>query len=284
MQAKEIKSKIGSTKKTAKITKAMELVSSAKMKKSQNYMFQSEPYNKSIFRLISHIAKGKLEKIHPLLNEREIKVELLIVNSSNKGLCGSLNAHVFKDAIERIRDNAEKDITTKLIILGNKGVKYFARLNVDIISAYEDTKEHPEIKDFLEIASLCLDMYMTNKIDSVCYLYNHFINSLLYKSTFKQIIPLQKLSDDNLEENLYWSYEYEGDERKLFENLFLRYLESTLYQANLENISSEQSARMFAMRNATDNANDMIENLHLEHNKVRQAKITNEINEISAAL
>lgn len=282
MQAREVNSKITSIKKTAKITKAMELVSAAKMKKTQLAMNKARPYNKSIRTIISHIAKGNLAKIHPFLVQRDIKTATIVVVSTNKGLCGSLNTRLFYDVLHTIKALHKKHIAVELILMGNKAINYFSKLPFTIQHKIPNLTEKPTMQDFLALAALLADRYRKQATDSIYFAYNIFVNSLAQKPCVDQILPLPKLIDDLVNDNAQWDYDYESDEVLLLHNLFLRYLEDMLYQANLENIAAEQAARMIAMKNATDNANNLVDELNLIYNKLRQANITNEINEIIA--
>ncbi|MBF0785474.1 F0F1 ATP synthase subunit gamma [Muribacter muris] len=280
--AKEIRTKIASVRNTQKITKAMEMVAASKMRKTQERMAASRPYSESIRKVISHIAKGSIDYKHPFLTPREVKKVGYLVVSTDRGLCGGLNVNLFKTVLNELKAQEDKGIRTRVGLIGNKAVSFFQSVGVEIKSQVTGLGDTPAIEDLVGIINGMINSYREGEIDEVYIVYNRFINTISQKPTVEQLLPLPALENDNLENKGSWDYLYEPNPKVLLDSLLVRYLESQVYQAIVDNLASEQAARMVAMKAATDNAGNLINELQLVYNKARQASITNELNEIVA--
>ncbi|OZN24482.1 F0F1 ATP synthase subunit gamma [Actinobacillus seminis] len=281
--AKEIKTKISSVQSTKKITKAMEMVAASKMRKTQDRMSSSRPYSDAIRSVISHVSKASVGYKHPFLVEREIKKVGVLLISTDRGLCGGLNVNLFKTALSEIKGWKEKNVEVSLGLIGSKGIGFFHPLGLDVVAQHSGMGDSPSVEELIGIANRMFDAYREGKIDAIYIAYNKFINTMSQKPTFEKLVPLPELDNDNLgEKKQSWDYLYEPDPKVLLDSLLVRYLESQVYQAVVENLASEQAARMVAMKAATDNAGNLINDLQLVYNKARQASITNELNEIVA--
>ncbi|WP_423063275.1 F0F1 ATP synthase subunit gamma [Candidiatus Paracoxiella cheracis] len=280
-KAREIRTKITSIKNTQKITRAMELVAASKMRKAQDRMAMSRPYAEKIRKVIAHVAASHAEYSHPYLEEREdIKRVGFIVVSTDRGLCGGLNVNLFRACVTEMKKWDDKNVGTELCIIGRKGDAFFARHGGDVVGIADHLGDEPEVQDIIGIVKGMLDHFNEGKIDAIYIASNDFVNTMVQKPIVRQLLPLQK---EEQETQGYWDYIYEPDSSKdLLEMLLIRYIESQVYQAVVENIACEQSARMVAMKNATENAGDLIDELQLIYNKARQAGITREISEIVA--
>ncbi len=279
---KEIKTKIASVQSTQKITKAMEMVATSKMRKTQDRMAASRPYSETIRNVISHVSKANVGYQHPFLTEREVKKVGVLVISTDRGMCGGLNINLFKAALTEITKWKEKGATVELGVIGSKGINFFRSLGLNIRGQESGLGDHPALEDLLGVVNALFDAYRKGEIDAIYIAYNKFINTMSQKPTFQQIVPLPELASDNLGDRKNWDYIYEPDPKELLDKLLVRYLESQIYQAVVDNLASEQAARMVAMKAATDNAGNLINDLQLVYNKARQASITNELNEIVA--
>ncbi|KMK50669.1 ATP F0F1 synthase subunit gamma [[Actinobacillus] muris] len=280
--AKEIRTKIASVRNTQKITKAMEMVAASKMRKTQERMAASRPYSESIRKVISHIAKGSIDYKHPFLTPREVKKVGYLVVSTDRGLCGGLNVNLFKTVLNEFKAQEDKGIRARVGLIGNKAVSFFQSVGVEIKSQVTGLGDAPAIEDLVGIINGMINSYREGEIDEVYIVYNRFINTMSQKPTVEQLLPLPALENDNLENKSSWDYLYEPNPKVLLDSLLVRYLESQVYQAIVDNLASEQAARMVAMKAATDNAGNLINELQLVYNKARQASITNELNEIVA--
>lgn len=281
--AKEIKTKISSVKSTQKITKAMEMVATSKMRKTQDRMAASRPYAETIRNVISHVSKATIDYKHPFLVEREIKKVGVLIISTDRGMCGGLNINLFKTALTEIKKWKEQKVTVELALIGSKGISFFRSLGLNIRGQSSGMGDTPSVEELIGIANRMFDIYKSGEIDAVYIVYNKFINTMSQKPTFQQLVPLPELEHDSLDDKQQsWDYIYEPDPKVLLDNLLIRYLESQVYQAVVDNLASEQAARMVAMKAATDNAGNLINDLQLVYNKARQASITNELNEIVA--
>jgi F-type H+-transporting ATPase subunit gamma len=278
--AKEIKGKIGSIKNTQKITSAMEMVAASKMKKAQDRMASSRPYAETMRKVIGHIARGSLEYRHPYLEEREIKRVGYVVISSDRGLCGGLNANEFKAVAKDVEKYVESGVEVDFAALGTKAVGFFNRFGGKVVAAKSGLGDAPSVTDVVGSVRVMLEAYNEGKIDRLFVVYNKFVNTMTQQPTIDQLLPLPKTEDDEVAGK--WDYIYEPDPKVLLETLLVRYVESQVYQGVVENAASEQAARMVAMKAATDNAGDLIDELQLVYNKARQAAITQEISEICA--
>lgn len=279
--AKEIRSKIGGVKNTQKITSAMEMVAASKMRKAQDRMFKSRPYSERIRQVISHIANSHPEYKHPFLKERDIKRVGYIIVSSDRGLCGGLNTNLFKKAIQSMKQWQEKGVEIDLCPIGVKAEHFFQRVGGNVVAHAEHLGEAPTVADLIGIVKVMLDAYREENLDALFIVSNNFINTMKQEPEVKQLLPI--VHDDEESEQGYWDYIYEPDNSKeLLDSLLKRYIESQVYQAVVENIACEQASRMVAMKNATDNAGTVIDELQLAYNKARQAAITAELAEIVA--
>ena len=281
--AKEIKTKIASVQSTQKITKAMEMVATSKMRKTQDRMAASRPYSETIRNVISHVSKASIGYKHPFLVEREVKKVGILVISTDRGMCGGLNINLFKTVLNEIKARKEKSITVELGLIGLKGIGFFRSLGLNIKSQHSGLGDNPTLEELIGVANTMFDAYRNGEIDAIYIAYNKFVNTMSQKPTFQQLVPLPELENDHLSERQQaWDYIYEPDPKMLLDSLLVRYLESQVYQAVVDNLASEQAARMVAMKAATDNAGNLINDLRLVYNKARQASITNELNEIVA--
>lgn len=276
--AKEIRTKISSIKKTQKITRAMEMVAASKMRKAQDRMHASRPYAEKIRQVIGHLAKGRPEYKHIYLQQREIKRVGIILVSSDRGLCGSLNINLFKTALQAMKEWQTQGIEIDLCLIGNKAEAFFRRYGGNVVAEANHIGDAPSVESLIGIVKVMLDSYRQGTIDALFLGFNEFINTMTQKPQLQQLVPLVPTKDDTLD--YYWDYIYEPDARELLEALLTRYTESQVYQAVVENIASEQAARMLAMKNASDNAGELIGDLQLIYNKARQAAITRELSEI----
>lgn len=281
--AKEIRTKISSVQSTQKITKAMEMVAASKMRKTQDRMSSSRPYSNAIRNVISHVSKANIGYKHPFLVEREIKRVGILVVSTDRGLCGGLNVNLFKTILNGMKDWKEQHIEAVLGLIGAKGIGYFHSLGLEIKAQLSGMGDSPSVEELIGIANRMFEDYKAGELDAIYIAYNKFINTMSQKSTLQKLVPLPELDNDNLGEvKQTWDYLYEPDPKELLDSLLVRYLESQVYQAVVENLASEQAARMVAMKAATDNAGNLIKELQLVYNKARQTSITNELNEIVA--
>ncbi len=281
--AKEIRTKISSVQSTQKITKAMEMVAASKMRKTQERMSASRPYSDAIRRVISHISKANSEYKHPFLVERDVKKVGILVVSTDRGLCGGLNINLFKKVLEEIKFWQEKNAEVSLGLIGAKSIGFFQSLGLKIDVQQSGMGDTPTVEDLLGTANQMFDAYKNGELDAVYLVYNKFINTMSQKPCLDQLIPSVELfKEEAKQEKQIWDYIYEPDAKALLDALLIRYLESQVYQAVVENVASEQAARMVAMKAATDNAGNLIKDLQLVYNKARQTSITNELNEIVA--
>jgi F-type H+-transporting ATPase subunit gamma len=277
---KEIKGKIGSIKNTQKITSAMEMVAASKMKRAQERMASGRPYAQNMLKVIGHIANGSLEYRHPYLEEREVKNVGFIVISTDRGLCGGLNTNEFKLVIKQVKAYKEKEVGIHFAALGSKAVTFFSRFGGNVMAAESGLGDKPSVSDVVGVVKVMLNAYDKGELDKVYLVYNDFVNTMTQEPRVNQLLPLPKSEDKALKHR--WDYIYEPDPREILETLMVRYIESQVYQGVVENVASEQAARMVAMKAATDNAGDLIDDLQLVYNKARQAAITQEISEIVA--
>ena len=275
---KEIRTKISSIKSTQKITSAMEMVAASKMRKAQDRMQLGKPYSQRIRNVVGHIANANTEYKHLYLQDREVKRVGFIVVSTDRGLCGGLNINGFKAAVNAMKEWSDKDVDIDLCLVGAKGSAFFNSFGGNVVAAVRDLGEAPVVSDLIGTVKVMLDAYAEGNIDRLYLVGNEFINTMTQKPTINQLLPLQADDDEKLKHA--WDYLYEPGAKELLDGLLVRYIESQVYQAVVENAACEQAARMIAMKNATDNAGDMIDNLQLVYNKARQAAITQELSEI----
>lgn len=278
--AKEIRSKIASTKNTQKITRAMEMVAASKMRKTQERMRASKPYATKIYNVVKHIARANSEYRHPFMTAREIKRVGIIVVTSDRGLCGGLNANLLRETLRNMRQWQQEGKEVDIGIIGRKGQAFFKRVGGKVIASVDHLGDKPGIKDIIGVVKVMLDAYSAGEIDALHIVYNEFVNTMTQKPITKQLLPLPKAEEDSTKLGHHWDYIYEPDAKELLDALLERYIELQTYQAVVENIACEQAAKMIAMKSATDNAGDLIKEFQLAYNKARQAAITQELAEI----
>lgn len=277
---REIRTKISSIKGTQKITSAMELVAASKMRKAQVRMQTAKPYSEKMRAVMGHVANSHSEYRHPFLIPRE-KTERagVIIVSTDRGLCGGLNFNLFKKAVIDMQQWQKEEIGIDLCLVGVKAKHFFSRHGAKVVAHADHLGDAPAIADLIGLVKVMLDAYSEGKIDSVSLYYNEFVNTMTQNPQRIQLLPIQ-VADDETGQVGYWDYLYEPDSKQILDALLIRYIESQVYQAVIENIACEQAARMVAMKSATDNAEDLIKELQLDYNKIRQAAITCEIAEI----
>ncbi len=281
--AKEIRLKIQSIKNTQKITKAMEMVAASKMRKTQDRMLRAIPYAKKIMNVISHVANANAEYRHPYMEVRDIKRAGYIVITTDRGLCGGLNSNLFKATVKSIKQQVEQGVEVDLCLIGNKAMSFFKRIGGHVVAHKRDLGDAPNLTDLVGVVKVMLDAYLEKRIDVLYICSNEFVSTMRQEPNVQQILPLPRTSDNDAQLQHHWDYIYEPDHApQLLDKLLTRYIESQVYRAVIENIACEQAARMLAMRNATDNAAELMANLQLAYNKARQAAITRELSEIVA--
>ena len=276
---REIKTKIKSVQNTRKVTRALEMVSASKIRKAQERMKGSRPYARLMTQLIGHIAKANSEYTHPFMADHgEIKRIGYIIVSSDRGLCGGLNSQMFRRLLIDMREWQTKGVEVDVVCIGQKAATFFRRLNVGLLGSVTHLGEKPHLNQLIGVVKMMLDSYSAKTLDRVFLCYNDFINTMTQKARQDQLLPLPK--SETLQTRFDWDYLYEPSPEVVLDHVMTRYVESLVYQAVLENIASEQAARMVAMKSASDNASKLIETLQLIYNKARQAAITQEISEI----
>jgi len=277
-RSKEIRNKIGSIKKTQKITNAMELVAASKMRRAQDRMATTKPYSEKIRDVIGHLANAHPEYRHPYLEERPIHRVGFIVISTDRGLCGGLNHNLLKLTLQHIKQWRDKGVEVSLCLIGNKANHFFKNVSSDVVASASHLGDTPSVSDIVGVVKVMLDRYDEGQLDSLFIAENQFINTMSQKPRIHPLLPLMHSKDET--EGFHWDYIYEPDARELIDTLLKRYIESQVYQAVVENIACEQASRMVAMKSATENAGELIHHLKLAYNKARQAAITQEIAEI----
>ncbi len=277
---KEIKTKIASVQNTQKITKAMEMVASSKMRKAQAGMAASRPYANNIRNVIGHIALGNLEYRHPYMEEREVKRVGYIVVSTDRGLCGGLNINLFKKVLADAAKWQGQEAEVEFAVVGSKATSFFNNMGAKVTAQISGLGDNPSLTDLVGSVQVMLKAYDDGEIDRLFIVYNKFVNTMTQQATIDQLLPLPKSDDEAIKHR--WDYIYEPDANVLLDQLLVRYVESQVYQGVVENIACEQAARMVAMKSASDNAGDLIDDLQLIFNKARQSAITQELGEIVA--
>lgn len=281
-QAREIRTKISSIKNTQKITRAMELVAASKMRKAQDRMSLSKPYAEKIRHVISHVASGNPEYHHPFLKERE-KIQRVgfIVVTSDRGLCGGLNINLLRRTLKEAKNWEDQGVGVDLCLVGRKGEAFFKNVGGSVLALADHLGDAPKVQDLIGVVKVMIDAFKDGKLDAIYIATNDFVNTMVQRPAIRRLLPLPKMEQET--QSGHWDYIYEPDNAmNLLETLLVRYVESQVYQAVVENIACEQSARMVAMQNATRNAGDLIRELQKIYNKARQAGITREIAEIVA--
>jgi F-type H+-transporting ATPase subunit gamma len=276
--AKEIRTKIASIKSTQKITKAMQMVAASKMRRAQERMQATRPYAEKIQNVISHLAHAHPEYHHPFLAEREVRRVGVIVVSTDRGLCGGLNINLFKQVITAMKNWHNDGVEIDLTLIGSKSNAFFKRLGGNVVATATALGDAPSIIELIGTVKVMLDAYAEARIDRLYVAHNKFINTMSQQPVLEQLIPVH--GGDEKELASHWDYIYEPDSKPVMDALMIRYIESLVYQGVVENLACEQAARMVAMKSATDNAGNLIDELQLVYNKARQAAITQEISEI----
>ncbi|HKY93444.1 MAG TPA: F0F1 ATP synthase subunit gamma [Nevskiaceae bacterium] len=275
---REIRNKIKSVKNTQKITRAMEKVAMSKMKRAQDRMAHARPYSELIRRTLGHLAAANLEYKHPFTVQREVKRVAYLIVSSDRGLAGGLNMNVFRQTVRSIREWQEKGVETDVALIGNKAIGFFKRVGGKVLGTANQLGDKPQLSQLLGVIKLLTDAYREGTVDRVYIVNSVFVNTMTQRPTIRQLLPVEAVKEEGLLSN--WDYIYEPSSEELVDTVLQRYVESQVYQAVIENAASEQSARMVAMKSASDNAGKIIGSLQLAYNKARQAGITKELSEI----
>lgn len=285
--SREIRNKIGSVKNTQKITRAMEMVAASKMRKAQDRMKKARPYGEKIRNVAAHMSRANTEYRHPFLIERDtVKRIGIIIVTSDKGLCGGLNTNVLRRALSEMKKWQSEGEELEVCCIGNKGLGFMTRIKANVISQVVALGDTPDMEKLIGAVKVVLDGYTQDRFDRVYIFYNRFINTMKQEPVMEQLLPL---SDDKMQSgqsaqenssNTGWDYIYEPEAKPVIDDIMVRYVEALIYQALTENMASEQSARMVAMKAASDNAGSVIDELTLIYNKSRQAAITKELSEI----
>jgi len=292
---KEIRTKIKSVQNTSKITKAMEMVAASKMRKAQERMRMGRPYATKVREIAAHLMQANPEYSHPYMIEREeIKGVGIVVVTTDKGLCGGLNTNIMRLVLARMKEFTDQGIDVQATALGNKGLGVLTRINANLVSQEVQLGDVPQLDRLIGAIKVQIDDFIEGKIDAVYLATNRFVNTMKQEPSFVRLLPLPTglkdpwqegdtlaaRSEDHIQSSYGWDYLYEPDAQGVIDDLLMRYVEGLVYQAVAENMASEQSARMVAMKAASDNAKKVIDDLQLVYNKTRQAAITKEISEI----
>jgi ATP synthase, F1 gamma subunit len=278
---KEVKTKIKSVENTQKITKAMEMVAASKMRKAQERVEAARPYADKIRRTIGHLAQANPDYQHPFMVEREVKRVGMIIISTDRGLCGGLNINLFRKVLGELRYWDKKNVPVDIVVVGRKAASFFRRLK-DIKAEVADLGDKPRLNDLIGTIKVMLDDYREGNIDRLFLMSNEFVNTMTQKPDTQQLLPVPQETDEEEQLPDQWDYIYEPEPAELLEPILVRYVEAQIYQGVVENVACEMAARMVAMKSASDNAGDIIDDLQLEYNKQRQAAITQELSEIVA--
>ncbi len=283
---KEIRTQISSVKNTQKITRAMEMVAASKMRKTKDRMQATRPYSKKISQIIRHLAHANPEYKHSFLVQRDVKRVGLIVISSDRGLCGGLNSNLFRSVLKSLTTWEQQKIEADFCVIGGKGGSFFSNIHANIIGQVSKLGDTPHLNDITGVIKIMLDAFESGSIDELYVVGNEFVNTMTQKPVVTKMLPVNadELADENEDRfgNKHWDYLYEPDAKEVLDTLLTRYIESIVYQGVVENNACEQAARMVAMKTASDNAGNIIDDLQLVYNKARQAAITQEISEIVA--
>jgi F-type H+-transporting ATPase subunit gamma len=281
---KEIRGKIKSVENTKKITKAMEMVAASKMRKAQERMRHARPYADKIRNIAAHLGEANPEYVHPFMQTRTGTGGAgVIVVTTDKGLCGGLNTNVLRAMTAKLKELEGQNVKTQAVAIGNKGLGFLNRIGAKVVSQVTQLGDTPHLEKLIGPVKVLLDQYAEGKLDAVYLCYTRFINTMKQEPVVEQLLPLSqaRLAQTAEEKQAYgWDYLYEPDAKSVIDELLVRYVEALIYQAVAENMASEQSARMVAMKAATDNAGNLINELKLVYNKTRQAAITKELSEI----
>ena len=280
---KEIRGKIKSVENTKKITKAMEMVAASKMRKAQERMRSARPYSEKIRNIAAHLGQANPEYVHPFMQVNDAKAAGMIVVTTDKGLCGGMNTNVLRIVTAKLRELQAAGVSTEAVAIGNKGLGFLNRVGARVVSHVTGLGDTPHLDKLIGPVKVLLDAYAEGKVNAVYLCYTRFINTMRQESVVEQLLPLSSETLQTGGKAAHgWDYIYEPDAQSVIDELLVRYAESLIYQAVAENMASEQSARMVAMKAATDNAGNVIGELKLIYNKTRQAAITKELSEIVA--
>ena len=280
---KEIRGKIKSVENTKKITKAMEMVAASKMRKAQERMLAARPYSEKIRNIAAHLGQANPEYVHPFMQVNESKKVGVIVVTTDKGLCGGMNTNVLRVVTAKLRELQDQGISAEAVAIGSKGLGFLNRVGAKVVSHVTALGDTPHLENLIGPVKVLLDAYAEGKISKVYLSYTRFINTMKQESVIEQLLPLSSAQmQAEKTSGSHWDYIYEPDAQSVIDELLVRYVESLIYQAVADNMASEQSARMVAMKAATDNAGSVISELKLVYNKTRQAAITTELSEIVA--
>lgn len=275
---KEIRVKIASVQNTQKITRAMEMVATSKMRKAQDRMKATRPYAEKMRKVISHVAHAHSEYRHPFFIAREVKRVGIIVVSTDRGLCGGLNSNLFRLMVQNMKRWQTANIEFDVCTIGRKGLQFFQRVGGNVLGQVSRVGDQPHLDQLIGTVKIMLDAYIDGRIDQLYIASNDFVNSMTQKAELEQLLPLKPSEDASISH--HWDYIYEPESKEVVDQLLGRYIESLVYQRVIENIACEQAARMVAMKSASDNAGKLIKELQLIYNKARQAAITQELAEI----
>ncbi|HTN64769.1 MAG TPA: F0F1 ATP synthase subunit gamma [Burkholderiaceae bacterium] len=280
---KEIRGKIKSVENTKKITKAMEMVAASKMRKAQDRMRAARPYSDKIRNIASHLAQANPEYTHPfLIKQDNAKTVGFIVVTTDKGLCGGMNTNALRLVTSKVRELESQGNKIEAVAIGNKGLGFLNRIGARVVSHAIQLGDTPHLDKLIGPVKVLLDAYQEGRLDAVYLVYTKFINTMKQEPMMEQLLPLAEHRMQADKEHHSWDYIYEPDAQTVIDELLVRYVEALIYQAVAENLASEQSARMVAMKSASDNAGNVIDELKLVYNKTRQAAITKELSEIVA--
>ena len=275
---KEIKKKIASVQTTQKSTRAMQMVAASRMRRTQDRMQEGRPYSQRIEQVIGHLANAAPEYRHVYMTTREVSRIGYIVVSTDRGLCGGLNVNLFRELIRNLSTRQDDGKESELALIGNKSAQFFRSVGGNVVATMGNIGETPELADLIGGIKVMLDGFAEGRIQQLDIISNEFVNTMTHRPVLRQLLPLPPMEADEFRHR--WDYIYEPDARELIEGLVQRYIESLVYQAVIENTACEQAARMIAMKNATDNAEEIVKELTLLYNNARQASITQEISEI----
>ncbi|MRD49059.1 F0F1 ATP synthase subunit gamma [Caenimonas koreensis] len=279
---KEIRGKIKSVENTKKITKAMEMVAASKMRKAQERMRHARPYSDKIRNIAANLGKANPEYVHPFMKVNDAKATGFIVVTTDKGLCGGMNTNVLRAVTTKLKEAQAAGMTAQAVAIGNKGLGFLNRIGAQVVSHATQLGDTPHLDKLIGPVKVLLDAYAEGKVNAVYLSYTRFINTMKQEPVIEQLLPLKQENIKADEGARSWDYIYEPDAQVVIDDVLLRYVEALIYQAVAENMASEQSARMVAMKSATDNAGNVIAELKLVYNKTRQAAITKELSEIVA--
>ncbi|MGK6308695.1 F0F1 ATP synthase subunit gamma [Variovorax sp. DT-64] len=277
---KEIRGKIKSVENTKKITKAMEMVAASKMRKAQDRMRAARPYSEKIRNIAANLGQANPEYTHAFMKVNDVKAAGFIVVTTDKGLCGGMNTNVLRAVTTKLREQQGAGVAVETVAIGNKGLGFLNRIGARVVSHVTQLGDTPHLDKLIGPVKVLLDAYAEGKLSAVYLSYTKFINTMRQESVVEQLLPLAAESLKMEKGQHSWDYIYEPDAQSVIDELLVRYVESLVYQAVAENMASEQSARMVAMKSATDNAGNVIDELKLVYNKTRQAGITKELSEI----